>query len=174
MPAEHHPHCQSRGGGQAGRQDEQDDKQLLIALVARQMREQQLARASYKISGHSVKMVFLVAMARRSLCATIGAMDSCHLSPENDPNETHCGGSKSTKPVENKMGGSTERRSTAFSKLSPHRIANTKRAERMKSARVAKQNVQQHGFDRKLMPALFYYRVPVHYISVPLVSWIFT
>jgi len=104
VPTGHHPHCQSPGGGQAGRQDKQDDKQLLIALVARQMREQQLARASYKISGHSVKMVFLVAMARRSLCATIGAMDSCHLSPENDPNETHCGGSKSTKPVENKMG----------------------------------------------------------------------
>jgi hypothetical protein len=59
------------------------------------------------------------------------------------------------------------KRLTAFSKLSPHRIANTKRAERMKSARVAKQNVQQHGFDRKLMPALSYCycRVPVHYIN---------
>jgi hypothetical protein len=101
VPTGHHPHCQPPGGGQAGRQDEQDDKQLLIALVARQMREQQLARASYKIFGHSVKMVFLVAVAHCSLCATIAAMDNCHLFSKNDSSETHCGGSKSTKPVEN-------------------------------------------------------------------------
>jgi hypothetical protein len=68
-----------------------------------------------------------------------------------------------------KWGLRAERRSTAFSKLSPHRIANTKRAERMNSARVAKQNVQQHGFDRKLMPALFYYRIPVHYTNSPII-----
>jgi hypothetical protein len=84
VPTGHHPHCQSPGGGQTGRQDEQDDLQLMIALVARQMREQQLARASYKIFGHGIKMVFLVAVAHRSLCAIIGAMDSCHLSPENN------------------------------------------------------------------------------------------
>jgi type II secretory pathway pseudopilin PulG len=104
VPTGHHPHCQSPGGGQAGRQDEQDDKQLLIALIARQMREQQLARASYKIFGHNVKMVFPVAVAHRNLCATIGAMDSCCLFPKNNSNEIYCSGSKYTKPVENKMG----------------------------------------------------------------------
>jgi hypothetical protein len=75
----------------------------MFALIARQMWEQQLARAFYKIISH-IKIVCLVAVAHRSLRATIGAMDSCYLSPENDSSETHCGGSKTTKPVENYMG----------------------------------------------------------------------
>lgn len=73
--------------------------QLLFALVARQMREQQLARPFYKICSHSVKMMFLVGVAPCSLCATIGAVGRYYLSPENDSSETHCGGSKSTKTV---------------------------------------------------------------------------
>jgi hypothetical protein len=163
VPAGHHPHHQRADAAKAGHKNKQDDLQLMITLVARQMREQQLARASYKIFGHGVKIVFLVAVAPCNLYATIGSADSCCLFPEKDSNEIHCGGSESAKPVEIKW-VSTERRLTAFSKLGSHRIANTQRVERMKRTLVTEQNGQQHGCDRMLMPALF--RVLVHYIRL--------
>jgi hypothetical protein len=46
-------------------------------------------------------MMCLISVAHRNLRATIGVMDSCYLSPENDSSETHCGGSKTIKPIEN-------------------------------------------------------------------------
>jgi hypothetical protein len=168
VPTGHHPHCQSPGGGQAGRQDEQDDKQLLIALVARQMREQQLARASYKIFGHNVKMVFPVAVAHRNLCATIGAMDSCCLFPKNNSNEIHCSGSKSTKPVENKMGLEGTTINCLFETWSASNRQHQPARTNGKHTFCTQKNMQQHGLGRKLIPALFYYRVPVHYMSVPI------
>jgi hypothetical protein len=81
-------------------------------------------------------------VAHRSLRATIGAMASCYLFPENNSSETHCGGSKKPNQLKIKW-GSMEQRLTAFSKRSPHRISNYRQAERMKSARVAEQNGQQ-------------------------------
>ena len=100
MPTGHHPHHQRAGAAKAGHENEQNDLQVMIALVPRQMREQHLARAFYKISGHGVKLVFPVAVAHCNLCATIGSMDSCGLFPGNDSHEIHCGGSKSAQPVE--------------------------------------------------------------------------
>jgi len=43
--------------------------------------------------------MFLVAVAHRSLRATIGAMGSCYLFPENNSCKTHCGGSKTAAEV---------------------------------------------------------------------------
>ena len=105
MPTGHHPHHQRAGAAKAGRQDKQDDKQLLIALVARQMREQQLARASYKISGHSIKNgVSSRGGSLQLMCHHRRDGQLLFISGKRFQCETHCGGSKSTKPVENKMG----------------------------------------------------------------------
>jgi len=57
VPAGHHPHHQRAGAAKAGHENEQDDLQLMFALVARQMREQQLARAFYKIFSHGNKVL---------------------------------------------------------------------------------------------------------------------
>lgn len=75
-----------------------------------------------------------------------------------------------------------EQRLTAFLKRNPHRISKIRQAERMKSARVAKQNGQQTAQFRQdadasliLLSCLgsLYYS-PIHvsiiYTSVPLVS----
>ena len=52
VPTGHHPHYQHAGAAKAGHENEEDDEQLMFALVARQMREQQLAGAFYKFFGH--------------------------------------------------------------------------------------------------------------------------
>jgi hypothetical protein len=52
VPAGHHPHDQGDGGGKAGREDQQDDGQLMIALITGQVREQQLSHASVYMVCH--------------------------------------------------------------------------------------------------------------------------
>ena len=48
-----HPCRQCPGAGQADHRDHQDDEHPTFALITRQMREQQFARAFYKIFSHS-------------------------------------------------------------------------------------------------------------------------
>lgn len=57
MPVRGHPHDQTRGRREAGGQNQQDGEQQTIALIAGQMRKQQLAGAFYNIVGHSFKSV---------------------------------------------------------------------------------------------------------------------
>jgi hypothetical protein len=58
MPAGFHPHRHYVGDGKAGPQDQEDDVHFLFALIAREVREQQLARAVHKIFSHSIKVLF--------------------------------------------------------------------------------------------------------------------
>jgi len=105
VPAGHHPHHQRAGAAKAGHENEQDGLQLVIALVARQMREQQLARAFYKIFGHGVKNgVSSRGGSTQLMCHHRREGQLLFISRKRFRHETYCSGSKSTKPVENKTG----------------------------------------------------------------------
>jgi hypothetical protein len=57
MPAGLHPRYQHVDGEQAGCQDEHDDGHPMFALVARKVREQQLARTIHNIFSHNLRVL---------------------------------------------------------------------------------------------------------------------
>jgi hypothetical protein len=65
MTVRSHPHDQRSGRAKTGHQDQHDDEHLIFALVAGQMRKEQLAGTFYNIFSHSIQVVDFPALPSR-------------------------------------------------------------------------------------------------------------